>query len=117
MFINRQQLIATILTLVGLVAILLIPNHGVAEGVGQTHIIEIRDLNFFPAEIKVNPGDTVRWVNKDFVPHTATANNRNWDSRLIGINNQWELVINGDTIEDYYCIYHPNMKGVISLNK
>lgn len=117
MLINQRQFIATILTLVGLVAILLIPNHRVIAAAGQTHIIEIHDLSFYPAQIKVKPGDTVRWVNKDFVPHTATVNNKNWDSKLISVNHQWEIVIYEDTYENYYCIYHPNMTGVISVSK
>ncbi len=117
MSITQQNLFATTLTLIGLVAILFMPNHRVIASVGQTHIIEIRDFKFYPDDINVKPGDTVRWVNKDFVPHTATANNKNWDSKLISVNNQWEIVINEDTFEDYYCVYHPNMKGVISISK
>ena len=36
--------------------------------------VTISNLQYSPAEIKAKIGDTVVWVNKDFVAHTATVN-------------------------------------------
>src|SRR5271157_4013792 len=34
-----------------------------------TVIIHIKDFAFNPAELAINKGDTVQWVNDDSVPH------------------------------------------------
>ena len=39
----------------------------------------IREMRYEPVELTVAVGDTVEWVNRDLVPHTATAQSREWD--------------------------------------
>lgn len=100
-----------------LLVVILIIFNPVNASEKQIQIIEIRDLAFFPTEIVVKPGDTVRWVNKDFVPHTTTAINRQWDSGFMDVNEQWQIVINEETVENYFCLYHPNMKAHLTILK
>lgn len=48
------------------------------------HRVEIKDFAFEPSRIEVRAGDTVEWINRDFAPHTATADNDNrWDGILV----------------------------------
>lgn len=49
-------------------------------------------MKFVPETLTVNPGDTVRWVNRDFFPHTATAQDKSLDSRDIATNESWQYV-------------------------
>ena len=49
----------------------------------QHHVVEIRDLEFVPAELMVAPGDTITWINHDFVPHTVTADDDSWGSTTL----------------------------------
>ena len=35
-------------------------------------------LAFVPAQVSAHVGDTIEWVNADFVAHTATARNGAW---------------------------------------
>ncbi len=88
-----------------------------AEEIPQTHMIEIRDLEFLPIEVNVNPGDIIKWKNLDFIPHTATANDRTWNSDFIGVKKSWQMTVDENTLEDYFCIYHPNMTGKIKIVK
>ena len=46
-----------------------------ADGHATTHTITIKDFAFNPADLTVNAGDTVTFVNEDGAPHTATADN------------------------------------------
>jgi plastocyanin len=39
----------------------------------KTHTVTIEDLRFQPERLTVARGDTVVWVNKEVVPHTATS--------------------------------------------
>ena len=83
----------------------------------QTHILEIRNLQFIPAEITVNIGDTIKWINHDIIPHTATADDKSWDSMLIGSGNEWEMIVEENTFTSYFCFYHPGMKATIRINQ
>jgi plastocyanin len=44
--------------------------------------IEVKGLTFAPAQITARVGDTIAWVNRDFVAHTATARDGQWDVQL-----------------------------------
>jgi len=56
-------------------------------------------------------------VNKDVVPHTATAADGAWDSGLMETDDEFSLTIEADTSAgDYVCTFHPNMVGVISVD-
>jgi len=41
----------------------------------ETFKVQLKGLQFSPAAISVHVGDTIEWVNEDFVAHTATARN------------------------------------------
>ena len=58
-----------------------------AAGVARADIIQVKmeKLGFVPAEVTAHVGDTIEWVNADFVAHTATARNGAWDV-LIPVN-------------------------------
>jgi plastocyanin len=92
---------------------------GVAIGGGeqQTHVLEIRNSQFTPAEITVNVGDTIKWINHDIVPHTATADDKSWDSKLIGSGEEWELIVERNMFTTYFCTFHPGMKATIRINQ
>ncbi len=116
--IKRIKFCSVIVALVTITAIYFFQlNNGLAEEAPKIHIIEIQDLKFIPSEINVKPGDVVQWANHDFIPHTATADNKKWNSDLIGAEAKWQMTIGNETFEDYFCIYHPGMKGKIKTLK
>jgi plastocyanin len=41
----------------------------------ETIEIRIEKLAFAPSQVAAHVGDTIKWVNADFVAHTATARN------------------------------------------
>src|SRR5215207_8126376 len=86
---------------------------GCARSTPRAHTVDIRGFVFSPAEVTVAVGDTVVWSNADFVPHTATARDAGWDSRAIGANAAWRLVVRTAGRHDYYCVFHPTMKATI----
>ncbi len=79
----------------------------------SSHRVVIEGMQFKPQLIKAHVGDTIVWQNADLVPHTATAVDGSFDSRLIEVNGEWSLVVGkpGDT--DYTCTIHPQMHGRI----
>ena len=87
-------------------------------GVARADIIQVKieKLAFVPAEVTAHVGDTIEWVNADFVAHTATARNGAWDV-LIPANAKRNVVLNDEGMVDYYCKFHPNMTGKILVGK
>ena len=76
--------------------------------------ITIHDLAFSPAEVSAKVGDTIEWVNGDFVDHTATAKDGAWDVAVAaGKSAQFKLERPGTVA--YYCKIHPNMTGTIHV--
>ncbi len=78
--------------------------------------VKIDKLAFSPAQVSLHAGDTIEWVNADFIAHTATARNGAWDV-MIPANAKKSVVVTGDGPIDYYCKFHPNMMGQISIAK
>ena len=71
--------------------------------------VTISNLQYSPAEIKAKVGDTIVWVNKDFVDHTATMRG-GWDV-AVEADKSARLVLKKPGTFDYYCRFHPNMTG------
>jgi plastocyanin len=81
----------------------------------SSHLIEIHKMAFQTTSQSIKIGDTVTWINKDIVPHTATANDNSWNSGLLRTGESFTLTINNQTRLDYYCLYHRQMKAKLSL--
>ena len=80
----------------------------------ETIQITIDKLAFAPTEITAKVGDTIEWVNKDILAHTATATNKDWDV-MIGPKQTSRLVLKKAGSVDYFCKFHPNMKGRVTV--
>ena len=78
--------------------------------------IEIKGIAFPPAKATAKVGDTVEWINKDFVVHSATARDKSWDVN-IPANKSGRAVMKKAGKIVYYCRYHPNMTGEIDVTK
>ncbi len=82
---------------------------------GQRVVIEIRSFQFFPEVPVLQPGDIVIWVNKDIVPHTVTADNGSWDSGQIESGGEWQMVVEDDLFETYFCRFHLSMTARLDI--
>ena len=77
--------------------------------------VDIRDFVFIPADLTVNAGSRVTWVNYDSAPHTATGTTDNWDTGRLDRNDRGSVVFDRPGSFPYFCIYHPNMKGAVTV--
>ena len=76
--------------------------------------ITIENMEFAPAEVSARVGDTIEWINKDVLVHTATARNGDFDVATPPKKTVTSLLKKAGTVE-YYCRYHPNMKAVLRI--
>jgi plastocyanin len=98
---RRISLIVTALTLA-----MSVPAHA------ATIQITMENLVISPAEASAKVGDTIEWINKDILAHTATARNGEWDV-MLPPNKTGTLVLKKAGTVDYYCRFHPNMKATL----
>ncbi len=78
-------------------------------------VVTIDNFRFSPAEVMVSAGTVVRWVNKDDVPHTATAKGREaaFDSGTLDTDDGFSFAFKKAGVFNYYCKVHPHMTGKV----
>ena len=78
----------------------------------KVYTVEIRQMKFQPAELKVQKGDTVVFINRDFVTHDVTEeSSKSWTSSPLPVGKSWRLAVAKSS--NYYCSVHQVMKGKI----
>jgi plastocyanin len=78
----------------------------------QRHVIEIKGMAFHPEVLQVNRGDTVVWVNRDIVPHTATSTRKSaWDTGPLVQGKSGQHIARHKGEDPYFCRLHPVMLG------
>jgi plastocyanin len=80
-----------------------------------THTVTIDATAFAPANLTVNAGDTVVWVNKDPYAHTATSKTGGFDSDDIKSGKSWKFVAKKKGDYPYVCSIHPSMRGTLHV--
>jgi plastocyanin len=80
----------------------------------ETIRVTVDNLNYTPAQVSAHVGDTVEWVNTDFLLHTATSRKKEWDISIAPSKTGHVTLTSAGEI-DYYCRFHPNMAGHISV--
>ncbi|HET6609541.1 MAG TPA: cupredoxin domain-containing protein [Rhodopila sp.] len=82
----------------------------------ETIMINVDKLAFNPPQVSAHVGDTIEWHNADFVAHTATTRKKAWDVMIPakGVG-RITLMQSGDI--EYYCRFHPNMVGRLSVTQ
>lgn len=101
----RRTLMALAVVLTGMSAV---------SAHAETIQIVMDKLIYIPAEASAKVGDTIEWVNKDILVHTATAINGDWNVTIAPKKTERLILKKAGTIE-YFCRFHPNMKGRIAV--
>jgi plastocyanin len=76
--------------------------------------ISMENMVISPAEASAKVGDTVEWINKDVLVHSATARNGDFDVTMPAKKTMTTVLQKPGTV-DYYCRFHPNMKAVLII--
>lgn len=84
----------------------------VTDAAGTT--VTIRQFCFGPTILRIAPGETVTWINKDAAPHTVVGANAVWGDfstlkRKARVT--YRFVRSG--VYPYVCTYHPGMVGAV----
>ena len=83
---------------------------------------EVDDACFVPADVVINAGDTVAWVNSDSAAHTVTSGSATdgptgiFDSSLVMAGAVFEHTFGEAGTIEYFCMVHPWMEGTVTVN-
>ncbi len=77
----------------------------------------IQDFRFSPAKITVRKGTRVTWINKDRAPHTVTANNGAFSSRILDKGETFSTTFRHRGVFRYHCEIHPDMRGSVLVKR
>lgn len=91
-----------------------------ADGVA-TDTVEVRDIDFQPADIEVEVGTTVTWANEDSVDHTVTSGpvgdpDGVFDEPLASGGDDVAVSFDEPGTFDYYCDVHRSMVGSVTVS-
>lgn len=79
-----------------------------------THEVKIEDMEFSPTPVAIQKGDSVVWKNVDSMTHTATADDKKWDTGKIPAGQSSKpITFAAAGVSPYHCEIHKMMKGVV----
>jgi plastocyanin len=73
----------------------------------------IQGFQFDPSQVKVSPGMTVLWTNRDGVEHDVTLLQHELASPLVGKGGEIAVTFRKPGNYRYYCHVHPFMQGTV----
>ena len=75
--------------------------------------VTIANYDFGPSPLKVRTGAKVRFVNTDDAPHTATADDKAFDTDVLKSGQSAEITVTKTV--SYHCDIHPSMQATIEV--
>ena len=83
------------------------------EGGLAKNTVERKGFAVSPSSLTVKVGDTVTWTNSDAAGHSATADDKSFDTGVFAQGENESVSLNQAGTFTYHCVAHPNMKGTI----
>lgn len=82
--------------------------------------IQSEIVNFLLQNHTILAGTTIRWINRDIVPHTVTAGTPTgqrgeWNSGLFALGEAFEFTFVQPGTFPYFCLPHPFMQATITV--
>lgn len=74
-----------------------------------SHVVEARDNVFDPAQITVAVGDSIEFRNTGKLPHTATAEDKSFDTGNLNAGQSRRVTFTKAGAIKYVCIYHQSL--------
>jgi plastocyanin len=83
----------------------------------KPHKIKIQNLKYDPAKLTIKVGQTVIWTNNDDHDHTVVAKNDAFDSENLTSGDSFKYTFAKVGKYEYFCRYHPRMKGTVTVEE
>ena len=83
-----------------------------AQSAAET-AIKIDNFSFTPATVTIPAGTTVRWTNRDDIPHTVVSDDKIFKSKALDTDEQFTYTFTKPGTYSYFCSIHPKMTAKI----
>ena len=83
-----------------------------AGSASQTDV-KIDNFSFTPNTLTVSAGTTVRWTNRDDIPHTVVSDDNTFKSNALDTDDVFSFKFTKPGSYSYFCSLHPKMTGKI----
>jgi plastocyanin len=83
-----------------------------AQSAAET-AIKIDNFSFTPATVTIPAGTTVRWTNRDDIPHTIVSDDKTFKSKALDTDDQFTYTFTKPGTYSYFCSIHPKMTGKV----
>lgn len=101
-------------------AIVLIMMAGRAKSFGATAMqdkpateVKIDNFVFAPNPVTVPAGTTIRWTNRDDIPHNVVAEDKSFKSKVMDTDESFTYTFYKPGTYTYFCSIHPRMTGKV----
>lgn len=109
---------AALSVLTGIAGMAVSPPRAAAAGAEARRVqIQMKNFAFDPAAITVRVGQTLVWTNADVVPHTATADQKAWDSGQMAPGRRFTVTATKPGTYEYTCSNHPFMHAKVIVTE
>ena len=81
----------------------------------DAHDVAVGNFSFSPVEVAVPAGTTVRWTNRDDVPHNIVSTERQFKSPVLDTDEQFSYRFDRPGAYKYFCSLHPRMTGQVAV--
>jgi amicyanin len=85
----------------------------VVKAAQEANAVMIDNFTFTPPELTVTVGTTVKWLNRDDIPHTVVDKNKAFRSKALDTDDAYSFTFANAGTFDYFCSLHPHMVGKI----
>ena len=79
----------------------------------ESATVDIKSFKYKPVTVVVKKGGRVRWANSDTAAHTATADDRSFDTQTIDKGKSRMVAMTTAGTFRYHCDFHPFMKATV----
>lgn len=76
--------------------------------------VKIDNFSFSPGTLTIAPGTTVKWTNRDDIPHTVVSNDKTtFKSKVLDTDDSFSFTFTKPGTYGYFCSVHPKMTAKV----
>jgi len=91
------------------------PSGGGSTAGAAPNTVQVKNFSFSPSSLSVAKGTTVTWKFDDTTAHTATSNDKTFDSGSKSAGQSFAFTFNTPGTYSYICTFHQYMKGSVTV--
>jgi len=104
--------LSAVMTTVALLAVQKARASGAAAD--KTVEVKIDNFSFSPKTLTVAPGTTVKWTNRDDIPHTVVSDDKvTFKSKVLDTDDSFSFTFSKPGTYDYFCSLHAHMTAKV----